>query len=297
MRVAQMRPDFHVMRMAAQKLPIKPDLTCKERLMNRFLIRSSLVALAAILAIAPVLAKEDSGKAIATVNGKAIPKNRADALVAAQTAQGQADTPELRKAVREELIRREILAQEAVKKGFEKKPLIQGEMELARQSVLINAYMQDYVKNHPIGEDAIKKEYAAIKAQLGDKEYKARHILVGTEAEAKDIIAKLNKGEKFADLAKLSKDPGSKERGGDLGWATPSSYVKPFADALVKLQKGKFTETPVKTDFGYHVIMLDDTRELKLPSLEEAKPKLVQRLQQQMIEKHLLDLRNKAKVD
>lgn len=265
--------------------------------MNRFLIRSSLVALAAVLVIAPAFAKEDSGKVIATVNGKTIPKNRADALITAQTAQGQTDTPELHKAVREELIRREVLAQEAVKKGFDKKPLVQGEMDLARQSVLINAYMQDYVKTHPISEDAIKKEYAAIKAQLGDKEYKARHILVATEAEAKDIIAKLNKGEKFADLAKLSKDPGSKDRGGELGWAAPSSYVKPFADALVKLQKGKFTETPVKTDFGYHVIMLEDTRELKLPSIEEAKPKLVQRLQQQMVEKHVLDLRNKAKVD
>ena len=265
--------------------------------MNRFLIRSSLVALAAVLVMAPAFAKEDSGKTIATVNGKAIPKTRADALIAAQTAQGQADTPELQKAVREELIRREVLAQEAVKKGFDKNPLVRGEMELARQSVLINAYMQNYVKTHPISEDAIKKEYAAIKAQLGDKEYKARHILVGTEAEAKDIIAKLNKGEKFADLAKLSKDPGSKDRGGELGWAAPSSYVKPFADALVKLKKGHFTETPVKTDFGYHVIMLEDTRELKLPSLEEAKPKLVQRLQQQMVEKHVLDLRNKAKVD
>ena len=265
--------------------------------MNRFLIRSSLVALAAVLVMAPAFAKEDSGKTIATVNGKAIPKTRADALIAAQTAHGQADTPELQKAVREELIRREVLAQEAVKKGFDKNPLVRGEMELARQSVLINAYMQNYVKTHPISEDAIKKEYAAIKAQLGDKEYKARHILVGTEAEAKDIIAKLNKGEKFSDLAKLSKDPGSKDRGGELGWAAPSSYVKPFADALVKLKKGQFTETPVKTDFGYHIIMLEDTRELKLPSLEEAKPKLVQRLQQQMVEKHVLDLRNKAKVD
>jgi peptidyl-prolyl cis-trans isomerase C len=269
--------------------------------MNRFLIRSSLVALAASLAtslaVAPAFAKEESAKGIATVNGKTIPKNRADALVAAQAAQGHPDSEELRQAVREELIRREVLAQEAQRKGIDKKSEIQGQMELARQSVLISAYMQDYVRSHPVSEEAIKKEYEAVKSQLGDKEYKARHILVETEAQAKELIAKLKKGDKFEDLAKESKDPGSKERGGDLGWAAPSSYVKPFSEAMIKLEKGKYTETPVKSDFGYHVIMLDDARELKLPSIEEAKPQLSQRLQQQMVEKHIMDLRNKAKVN
>ncbi len=265
--------------------------------MKRTSILYAIVALAALIAIAPALAKEETSKGIATVNGKSIPKNRADALVAAQAAQGRPDSEELRQAVREELIRREILAQEAQKKGLDKKPEVQGQMDLARQSVLIGAYMQEFVKTHPISEDAIKKEYEAVKAQMGDKEYKARHILVETEGEAKDIIAKLDKGEKFADLAKQSKDPGSKDRGGDLGWAAPSSYVKPFSEAMIKLEKGKYTETPVKSDFGYHVIMLDDVRELKLPSLEEAKPQLAQRLQQQMVEKHILDLRSKAKVN
>lgn len=265
--------------------------------MKRYPILSAIVALATLLVVAPALAKEESVKGIATVNGKSIPKNRADALVSAQTAQGQPDSEDLRKAVREELVRREILAQEAQKKGLDKKPEIQGQMELARQSVLIGAYMQEYVRSHPISDEAIKKEYDAIKAKLGDKEYSARHILVEKEAEATDIIAKLKKGEKFEDLAKQSKDPGSKDRGGDLGWAAPSSYVKPFSEALVKLEKGKYTETPVKSDFGYHVIMLDDTRELKLPSIDEAKPQLTQRLQQEMVEKHLLDLRSKAKVN
>jgi peptidyl-prolyl cis-trans isomerase C len=260
------------------------------------LIRSSLVALATLLVIAPVAAKDETSKPVATVNGKVIPKNRADAMVAAQTAQGQPDSDELRKAVREELVRREVLVQEAQKKGLDKKPLIQGQMELARQSVLIGAYMQDYVKDHPISDAAVKKEYDKIKLQLGDKEYKAKHILVETEDQAREIIARLNKGDKFDDLAKQSKDPGSKDKGGELGWASPSSYVKPFSDALVKLEKGKYTMVPVKSDFGYHVILLEDTRELKLPTLEEAKPQLTQRLQQQMVEKYLLDLRNKAKV-
>lgn len=260
-------------------------------------ILSAIVALAALVAVAPALAKDESAKGIATVNGKSISKNRSDALVSAQTAQGQPDSEELRNAVREELIRREILAQEAQKMGLDKKPEIQGQMELARQSVLIGAYMQNFVRSHPISEDALKREYEAIKAKLGNKEYNARHILVEKEAEAADIIAKLKKGERFEDLAKQSKDPGSKDKGGELGWAAPSSYVKPFSDALVKLEKGKYTETPVKTDFGYHVIMLDDTRELKLPSIDEAKPQLTQRLQQEMVEKHLMDLRSKAKVN
>ena len=272
--------------------------------MKRTPIVSAVVVLATLIAVAPAFAKEDTSKAaaaaansIATVNGKAVPKNRADALVAAQAAQGRPDSEELRQAVREELIRREILAQEAQKKGLDKKSDVQGQMDLARQSVLIGAYMQEFVKSHPISEDAIKKEYETVRAQLGDKEYKARHILVETEAEATEIIAKLKKGDKFEDLAKQSKDPGSKDRGGDLGWAAPSSYVKPFSEAMTKLEKGKFTETPVKSDFGYHVIMLDDSRELKLPSIDEAKPQLAQRLQQQMVEKHILDLRNKAKVN
>ncbi len=272
--------------------------------MNRSIFRSSLVALAAVLSVAPVLAKDETAKSassaagtIATVNGKAISKNRADALVAAQTAQGQPDSGDLRKAVREELIRREIIVQEAQKKGVDKKGDIQGQMDLARQGVLIGAYLGDYVRSHPVGDEAIKKEYDAIKLKLGDKEYKVRHILVEKEDEAKDIIARLKKSEKFEELAKQSKDPGSKERGGDLGWAAPSNYVKPFSEAIVKLEKGKFTEAPVKSDFGFHVILLDDTRELKLPPMEEAKQQISQRLQQQMVEKHITELRGKAKVD
>lgn len=268
--------------------------------MNRTQFRCSLVALASILCVTPVFAKDDTAKsagAVATVNGKAIPKNRSDALANAQTAQGQPDSEELRKAIREELIRREILVQEAQKKGFDKKSEIQGQMDLARQGVLINAYLGDYVRTHPVTDEALKREYDSIKQQLGDKEYKARHILVEKEDDAKEIIAKLKKGEKFEDLAKQSKDPGSKDRGGDLGWAAPSSYVKPFSEAMIKLSKGTFTEAPVKTDFGYHVILLEDSRELKLPPVDEAKAQLSQRLQQQMVEKHVMELRGKAKVE
>jgi peptidyl-prolyl cis-trans isomerase C len=272
--------------------------------MNRTLRHALLLAFAVSVSSAPAFAQKKADAAakadsatVATVNGKAIPKARADALIAGQAAQGQPDSPELRKAVTEELVRREILTQESIKKGFDKKPEIQGQVDLARQGVLIGAYLNDYVKTHPISEEQIKKEYAEITAKLGNKEYKPRHILVETEDQAKAIIAKLKKGEKIDDLAKESKDPGSKDRGGDLGWANPASFVPPFSAAMTKLEKGKFTEVPVKTDFGWHVILLEDTRELKLPPMEESKPQIAQQLQQRLVQKHIEELRAKAKVE
>ncbi len=266
--------------------------------MNRSLLRSSVFALAAALSVAPMLAQAapQATDTIATVNGKAIPKSRADALVAAQLSQGQPDSPELRKAVREELIRREVLSQEAAKDGYEKNPQVLPQLMLARQSVLINALVSDYVRKHQVSDEILKKEYSTIKLGLGDKQYKVRHILVDKEDDAKDIIAKLDKGEKFEDLAKASKDPGSREHGGELGWAAPTNYVKPFSEAMVKLEKSKYTAAPVKSDFGYHIILLEDTRELKLPSFEEAKPQLAQRMQQQVVEKLIAELMAKSKI-
>ena len=233
---------------------------------------------------------------VATVNGTAIPQARADVMISEQKSQGAPESEQLRNAVKEELVRREILSQEARKKGFEKNGTVQAQMDLARQAILIRAYLQDYVKTHPISDADVKAEYDKIKSQLGDKEYKARHILVEKEEDAKAIIAKLEKGEKFDELAKQSKDPGSREKGGDLGWANPASFVKPFAEALTKLEKGKITATPVKTDFGYHVIKLEDSRALKAPAFDEVKGQLKQRLEQQSVERHIADLRAKATV-
>lgn len=257
-------------------------------------LQKTLIA-AALLALAGVAQAADAAKP-ATVNGKAIPASRIDALVAAQVAQGQPDSPTLRTAVREELVRREIIAQEAAKKGFDKKPEVIQQLALTQQGVLIGAYLQDYVKTHPITDDMLKAEYDKLKKTLGDKEYKARHILVDNEEEAKAIIAKIKGGEKFEELAKKSKDPGSAERGGDLGWSNKASYVKPFSDALTALEKGKTTETPVKSDFGYHIIQLEDVRDMKIPTLDEIKPQLTQRMQQAVVEKHVEALRAKAKV-
>ena len=242
-------------------------------------------------------AKAARPAAVATVNGVAIPTARADALLQSQLAQGQQDSEQLRTAIRNDLINREMLSQASRKKGFDKKPDVQAQFELARQGILVNAYLQDFVATHPVKDDAVKSEYEAIVKTMGSKEYKARHILVEKEDEAKSIVARLQKGEKFEELAKQSKDPGNKDRGGDLGWAAPSGYVKPFADALVALEKGKFSATPVRTEFGWHVIQLDDVRDLKHPPLDEVKPQIQQRLQQQSLEKHIAELRAKTKVE
>lgn len=271
--------------------------------MKRSVLSTALASLL-FLSLSPAFAKDTAEKTAsptapyAKVNGKVIPQARFEAMLNGQKAQGQKDEPALRDAIREELVRREILSQEAARIGLDKKPEVQAQMELARQSVLIGAYLNDYVKKNPISDEALQAEYDKIRAALGDKEYHTRHILFENEEDAKAAIARLDKGESFEDLAKaLSKDPGSKERGGDLGWANPASFVKPFSEAMVKLEKGQYTKTPVKSDFGWHVIRLEDTRELKGPSFEDVKPQLTRRMQQQLVEQHILDLRGKAKVE
>lgn len=259
------------------------------------LSRLAAVLLAAMVVSAPALAA-DKGKSVATVNGQPIAQNMYDAFAAEQKAQGAPDSPELQNAIKEELVRREILTQEAKKKGLDKNSEVAAKMDLARQAVLIQAYLADYMRAHPISDDKLKKDYDAIKTQLGSTEYKSRHILVDKEEDAKAIIAKLNKGEPFAELAKQSKDPGSKDNGGELGWSASKSYVKPFAEALESLKKGEYTKDPVKTEFGYHVIQLEDTRPLNPPPFEQVKPQLQQRASQQQVEQLIKDLRAKAKV-
>jgi peptidyl-prolyl cis-trans isomerase C len=233
---------------------------------------------------------------LAVVNGKPVPSSRADAMIKQLATQGQQDSPQLRSMVKEELINREILIQEADKLGLGSNPDVKNQVEIARQSIVIRALVGDYLKKHPVSDADIKAEYDKFKAQAGDKEYRARHILVDKEDDAKAIIAKLKGGAKFEDLAKQSKDPGSAANGGDLDWASPASYVKPFSDALVALQKGQITETPVKTQFGYHVIKLEDVRAAKLPALEEVKPQIAESLQQKKLQAFQQELRSKAKI-
>ena len=258
----------------------------------------SRLTLALALALSmPGLALAQAGAKVATVNGVAIPKTRVDAVVRAQEAQGQKDSPELRAAIRDRLITLEIVAQEATRKGLAKSADTRSQIELANANILAQAYRVDYFKSHPVTDEALKAEFDKIKSQMSDKEYKARHILVEKEADAKEIIEKLKKGEKFEELAKASKDPGSKDHGGDLDWNQPAGFVKPFSDAMVKLEKGKYTETPVQSQFGWHVIRLDDVRTAKFPDFNEVKPGLQQRMHEAMFEKVVTELRAKAKIE
>ncbi len=236
------------------------------------------------------------------VNGVTIPQQRVEFFVKNLVAQGRPDSPDLRSAVRQELIDRELLAQEAARRGLAKNAEIANEIEVARQSVLIRAVVQDAAKATPITEEATQKEYERIKSQLGSREFKARHILVEKEDEAKEIIAQIKKGGSFEKLAaEKSKDPGSKVRGGDLDWSGPDNYVKPFGDALAKLKKGQMTDVPVQTQFGWHIIRLDDERARKIPPYEEVKNNLQQQMLQQQqklaFEKLITDLRAKAKIE
>jgi peptidyl-prolyl cis-trans isomerase C len=233
---------------------------------------------------------------LAVVNGKPVPSSRADIMVKQMTAQGQQDTPELRAMVKDELINREILIQEADKLGLGTHADVKAQIEIARQSILIRALVADYLKKNPVKDADIKAEYDKFRAQASDKEYHARHILVETEDEAKAIIAKLKGGAKFEDLAKRSKDPGSAANGGDLDWAAPSAFVKPFSDAMTSLKKGQLAETPVKTQFGWHVIRLDDVRAAKIPTMEEVKPQIVESLQQRKLQAYQQQLRSKATI-
>ena len=255
---------------------------------------SGLVAAAVLGTMALPVAAQN----LAIVNGKAVPKERVETLKQQVERSGRPITPEMENQIKEEVIAREIFMQEAQKRGLEATTDYKAQMELARQTILIRELFVDFQKTNPVTDAEIQAEYDKFVAANAGKEYKASHILVAKEDEAKAIIASLKKGGKFEDIAKKqSKDPGSGARGGDLDWASPSSYVPEFTEALVKLEKGKLTQAPVKSQFGWHIIRLDDVRDAQLPKLDEVKPQISQQLQQQKLVKFQEDLRTKAKVE
>jgi peptidyl-prolyl cis-trans isomerase C len=250
-----------------------------------------------LLAMTAMVVLPSFAQNVATVNGKPIPAAKVDQVVKQVVAQGKAtDSPQLRDAIKKDLIGREVLIQEADKQGIGTRPEVKNAIDNARQSIIINAMLADYIKKNPVKDADITAEYNKFKAQVGDKEYHARHILVATEDEAKAIIAKLKGGAKFEELAKQSKDPGSANNGGDLDWANPASFVPEFSKAMTSLQKGAITETPVKTQYGYHVIKLEDTRAAKIPPLEEVKQQVAEQLQQRKLAAYREQLMNKAKI-
>jgi len=262
----------------------------------RLLVALSLCVSTPVWAQAPAAKARSSAKPV-TVNGKSIPKSRLDFIVKQRAAQGQADNEQARKAILDNLITQEVVAQEAERRGFAKSADVRAQLELLRQQALVQALVQDHLKTHPIKDEEMLAEYNKVKASRGDKEYKARHILVDKDTEANEIIAQLKKGSKFEDLAKQSKDPGSKDKGGDLDWNPPSTFVKPFSEALTKLEKGKYTETPVQTQFGWHVIQLDDVRTAQFPAFDTVRQQLLTRMQEQEVQKFVGELRSKAKIE
>jgi peptidyl-prolyl cis-trans isomerase C len=247
----------------------------------------------------PSAAQGKESPAAATVNGKAISQRTVDMLVEQSAASGRPDSPETRKGIIDQLALQMLLAEEAVKKGLDKTPDVMEEIEVMKQAALASAFVQDYIENNPVSDEALKAEYDRIKASITGDEYKASHILVEKEAEAKEIIAKLDKDPAaFAQLAKdRSQDTGSKGNGGDLGWFDLNRMVPEFSAAVSKLEKGKFTEAPVQSQFGYHIILLEDVRPIEAPPLAEVTPQLTQQIQQQDLEKLLKDLQAGATIE
>ena len=260
--------------------------------------RIAMLALGSLVLLNACNAQDDkktNDAVLATVNGSAVYQSQVDQLLRQGLAQGAPDSPETRKVILDELISREVARQDAVKQGLEKRADVKQQVEQASNSILVNAFMQEFAKTHTPTNDQLKAEYDKIKGQIGDQQYNARHILVKTEKEAKDIIAQLNKGAKFEKLASKSLDKGSAARGGELGFNPPSAFVPPFAQALASLKKGETTKTPVQTQFGWHVIRVDDIK--PAPGFDEVKKNLTPRVQQEELRKYIEDLRTKAKIE
>ncbi|MFP4891353.1 peptidylprolyl isomerase [Paraburkholderia sp. EG304] len=254
--------------------------------------KTRLWVLLAAFAAAPAFAQN-----IAVVNGTPIPKSRADALIQQLVHQGQQDTPQLQQAVREELVNREILMQEALRRGLPNRPDIKAQIAVAQQTVVLRALIEDFVKNNQPTDAEVTARYNALVKEAGGKEYHLHHILVDNEQQAKDLIAKIKAGASFEDLAKqYSKDPGSGKNGGDLDWSDPKAYVPEFADAATHLQKGQMTDTPVHTQFGWHIIRVDDIRAVTPPPLEQVRAQIVQQIQQEKLQAFEENLRKNAKI-
>ena len=252
-------------------------------------------AMAALLAAASLGAMAQN---IAIVNGKAVPSSRLEAMLRQMERAGKPAPADAAAQIKDRLVLFEILSQEGQKRGLDATDDFKAQVDLIRQNLLVNEVMADFQKTHAPTDAEAQAEYDKFAAANSGKEYKASHILVEKEDEAKKIIAQLKKGGKFADIAKKSsKDTGSGAKGGELDWASPTSYVKEFADALVALGKGKTSETPVKSQFGFHIIRVDDVREAQLPKIEEVKPQIVQQLMQQKSSAYIEELRAKARIE
>jgi peptidyl-prolyl cis-trans isomerase C len=260
-------------------------------------MKKQMIWTAVAAAVLASLSISVNAQNIAIVNGKAVPTSRVEALKQQVARSGRPITPEVEGQIKEEVIAREIFMQEAQKRGLDATEEYKSQIELARQTILIRELFNEFQKTSAVTDADVQAEYDKFVAANGGKEYRARHILVETKEQAEAILASLKKNGKFEDIAKKqSKDPGSGANGGDLDWAAPGNYVKEFSDAMVALNKGQVSG-PVQSQFGFHIIRLDDVREAQLPALADVKPQIVQQMTQQRMAAFQQELRAKAKVE
>ncbi|WP_333878398.1 peptidylprolyl isomerase [Methylobacter sp.] len=239
----------------------------------------------------------DKADAVAVVNGQYISKSNLESLEKEIAERSHGQTFPKEKLI-EELVQRELLVQDAAQKQLDKSPEFVVQLDAAKKALLTQADLQNFIKANPVTDAEVKAEYDSKVAAEKGTEYKARHILVKTEAEAKKLIAELDKGADFAKLAnKNSLDAKESQNGGDLGWFSAAQMVAPFSEAVAALEKGKYTKEPVKTQFGYHVILKEDSRPVTPPPLEAVKEQLMPFLQRKKVQGMIETLRNQAKVE
>ena len=234
---------------------------------------------------------------VAVVNGTPIPKAVFDQYAKQLRGKAKVDSAEASKSLVDQLVMEELLVQEAGKQKLADDPQVKQQMEMVQRNLLASTVVRRMLSANAPSEEAIKKEYDTAVAAMKGKEYKASHILVDSEDKAKEVIAELKKGGNFTELAKAKSSDSSAANGGDLGWFTPSMMVPPFAEAVAKMEKGKYSEQPVKTDFGWHVILLEDSRDATPPSMDELKPQITQMLQSRMVNDYLEKLKAGAKIE
>ncbi|QKI89332.1 peptidylprolyl isomerase [Thiomicrorhabdus xiamenensis] len=231
---------------------------------------------------------------IASVNGKTITEQDYELFIQENK---QAQVPNIdREQVIAELINRELVFQDAMSKGLDKDPVLLKKLEMIKLNLLISAAIEKAVNTPPITDSELKKLYEDKLANFAQKEYKARHILLNSQTEAEAVIRELDKGADFAELAKTKSVGPTGKNGGDLGWFSPSQMVAEFSTAVTALNKKQYTKSPVQTQFGYHVILLEDSREARAPSFDSVKAKLKQVIRQQRATSYLESLRKKANI-
>ena len=261
------------------------------RLTNRMILASLVMVFAMGT---PAMA---ASKTVATVNGKKIDQKQLDQFIEIVKKKNPGFNADAnRQAVINQLINREVLFQEAKKQKMHKDPEVAFILEQQRQELMVQALIQKTFSKKPVNEKELKKLYKEKVAGANLKEYKARHILLKTEAEAKTVIAQLDAGEDFAKLAKDKSTGPSAKSGGDLGWFAPNRMVPPFARAVAEMKKGAHSKKPVKTNFGWHVIKLEDTRKSEPPKYADVKQQLESSINQKRLQDYVSKLRNKAKI-